>query len=267
MNRYAFTGLFLGVSLLKAQTAAAPAFEVASLRPHPVAGGIIIHVWTAGFQCAPRQGCGIHGNRFREVAVGLAELIIDAYKVKKFQIAGLPPWGDSGSDVYDLEAKLPGETPPTADQVRLMLQALLADRFQLKIHHETRQMSVYALVPDKKGIKLVPNKAPCLHVPEFDGHPARTRAKTDDPAPAWAFYAQALTISTHQPIVDETGLDGEGYCTPDGVDPLTALYFAMTDLGPSVFNAVEEKWGMRLESKKEPVDVIVVDKAERPSPN
>ena len=113
------------------------------------------------FQCPPEYHCGLTGNRFREVVVSLADLIMDAYKVRKYQIIGLPAWGDSGSDYYDLEAKVPGDATPTVDEARRMLQSLLADRFQLRIHHETRELPVYALVIGKKGIKLVPNQPAC----------------------------------------------------------------------------------------------------------
>src|SRR5579862_4223665 len=73
-----------------------PAFEVASVKPHPMGGGILRHPWSPTFQCVPGPHCGLAGNRFREESVGLAELIVDAWKVKTFQIAGLPAWGDTG---------------------------------------------------------------------------------------------------------------------------------------------------------------------------
>ena len=257
----------LSAGLSKAQAPTTPVFEVASLKRRPVPRGIIVKPWLPTFQCPPKSNCGILGTRFREEAVSLAELIVDAYKIKKFQIAGLPAWGDSGSDVYDLEARVTGETPPAVDEVRLMLQAFLADRFQLRIHHESRQLSVYSLVAAKNGAKLIPDKAPCLVVPGVGGNAPRTRPKTDDAPLPWPFYAEFLAGRARQPVIDETGLDrGGGYCTADGVDPLLALMFAMQD-GASVFTAVEEKWGMKLESKKAPVDVIVIDKVERPSEN
>src|SRR5579863_6816293 len=112
MNNLRFMAVAaLGVSLLRAQAGTSPVFEVASLRPHPgPARSIPMKPWLPTFQCPPGLNCGILGNRFREEAVTLAELIMDAYKVKKFQIAGLPTWGDSISDGYDLEAKVEGES-------------------------------------------------------------------------------------------------------------------------------------------------------------
>jgi uncharacterized protein (TIGR03435 family) len=277
MNRHSWTTrlgpalvVALSVVSLKAQPGSGPAFEVASLRPHPgPAGGILIKLWLPIFQCPPRHNCGILGNRFREEAVSLAELIMDAYKVKKFQIAGLPAWGDSQGNMYDLEAKVEGESPPTVDRVRLMLQAFLSDRFQLRIHHESRLVPVYALVPLKKGVKLIPNKdkALCPVIPGRKEALASLRKRDDSPLP-WSFSAEQVAVRAQQPVIDETGLDGDAaYCTDDGADPLLALLFEMSGDRASVFTAVEEKWGMKLESKKAPVDVVVIDKVERPSAN
>jgi uncharacterized protein (TIGR03435 family) len=256
----------LSVGLLKAQAEKSPVFEVASLRAHPT-GGIFLRPWLPTFQCPPGRNCGILGTRFREEAVSLAELIIDAYGVKKFQIAGLPAWGDSGRDVYDLEAKVAGEIPPTVDEVRLMLQAFLADRFQLKIHHESRLLPVYSLVAAKTGVKLIPNRAPCPVVPGVSNRNApTTQPKREESPLPWSFYAEQLSVRANAPVIDETGLDGGGYCTADGGDPLFAILFEMQS-GASVFTAAEEKWGMKLESKKASVDVVVIDKVERPTEN
>ncbi len=256
---------------VKAQPGTGAVFEVAALRPHPgPAGGILIKLWLPTFQCPPRRNCGILGNRFREEAVSLAELIVDAYKVKKFQIAGLPGWGDSQSNMYDLDAKVEGESPPTVEQVRLMLQAFLADRFRLRIHHQNRLLSVYALVPGKKGIKLIRNKdaASCPVIPGRKEAPKAPRRR-NDPALPWSFAAEQVAVRAQQPVVNETGLDGDAsYCTVDEEDPLLAIMFAMgSGDGASVFNAVEDKWGMKLESKKASVDVVVIDQVEKPSEN
>jgi uncharacterized protein (TIGR03435 family) len=258
----------LGSPPLRAQAQRGPIFEVASLRLHPPPPrGVVHRLWLPTFQCPPGWKCGILGDRFRELAVSLADLIMDAYKVKKYQIAGLPEWGDSGRDLYDLDAKIGGDDPPRVDEVRLMLQALLTDRFQLRVHHESRPLRVYSLVAAKNGVKLLPNKIPCLAVPGVrDGNAASTsRHRDDDPLP-WSFNAELLFTYAGRPIIDETGLDGSGYCAVDGVDPLLAVMVEMAD-GASLFTAVEEKWGMKLEPKTAPVDVLVIDKVERPSEN
>ncbi len=269
MNRTLLAAAFVAALSAPAQTPGGPVFEVASLRPHPgPAGGILTKPWLPTFQCPPRQNCGILGNRFREESVTLAELIMDAYKIKNFQIAGLPPWGDSQANMYDLDAKVEGDEPPTVDKVRLMLQAFLADRFQLRIHHESRLLPVYALVPSKKAVKLIPNKAPCLARP---GHKelSTTARQSDDPPLPWSFSVEQVAVRAQRPVIDETGLDADaGYCTADGESPLLAVLFEMYAGDPvSVFTAVEEKWGMKLESKKAPVDVVVIDRVEKPAEN
>ncbi len=148
------------VVLVKAQTEAPPTFEVASVRQDKRYSWVR-RPWSANVDCGPIAKCGLLGNRFNEEFASLDDLIMDAYKVKRFQIAGLPSWGDTGQDVYDVEAKVEGDHP-TLDQARRMLQTLLADRFQLKLHHEQRELPVYALVPGKNGSKLVPTEKPCM---------------------------------------------------------------------------------------------------------
>lgn len=127
-----------------------------------------------------------------------------------------------------------------------MLQTLLAERFHLRLHRETRLLPVYALVIEKNGSKLIADQKSC---PKVQG---RTRPIRTDP------------------VIDETGLTGVSYCTADGESPLVANLLA-TDAshgpGSSIYTAVEEKWGMKLEPKKAPMDVLVIDSVERPSAN
>jgi uncharacterized protein (TIGR03435 family) len=239
------------LGFLEAQVQSPLAFEVASLRPHAVSRGMR-KPWMPTFQCAPEVHCGLIGNRFREVSVSLADLIVDAYKVRNYQIIGLPSWGDSGQ-VYDLEAKVADDIKPTVDEARLMLQSFLADRFQLRIRHETRDLPVYALVTTNKGIKLIANQPPCgirtnervATVKQNNG-----AGTAPDSAPLyhypWAFYAQQLSTKTDRPVIDETGLDGVDYCTTEGQSPTLAI-MVETSEGASIFTAVEDKWGMRLD--------------------
>ncbi|HEX5431197.1 MAG TPA: TIGR03435 family protein, partial [Bryobacteraceae bacterium] len=113
----------------------------------------------------------------------------------------------------------------------------------------------------------VPNKAPCLVIPGVGKKNApSTPAKSDAPLLPWPFYPEQISIYADRPVIDETGLEGDGYCTADGADPFVAISFDMYS-GASVFTAVEEKWGMKLEPKKASVDVVVIDKVERPSEN
>ena len=98
---------------------------------------------------------------------------MDAYQVRRFQLVGLPDWGDSGKDVYDVAARFPEGRAPSLEIARRMLQTLLAERFQLKLHRETRELPVYALVAGKGGPKLKPAAA---------GQACDGDALADDPA-------------------------------------------------------------------------------------
>jgi len=280
----------LSADLLEAQSPTPVAFEVASLRPHPHSlpgGGMAPKVWMPTFQCPPDYRCGLVGKRFREVDVSLADLIVDAYKVKKFQIAGLPDWGDSERARFDLDAKVAdGATPAVAD-ARLMLQSFLAERFHLKIRHENRLLPVYALVVAKKGLKLIPNQI-CRAVKGGSSVKARggqLPPDADSPdkvaySTPWAFYAEQLAIFSGRPIIDETGLDGTNYCTAEGQNPTLAIAMELysgnvgtrgtaetPSTSPSIFTVVEDTWGIKLEPRKAEVDVIVIEKVERPSEN
>ncbi len=136
------------VVLLIAAVGQAQSFEVASIKLHP--GEVTISADPA-----------VRGPRVISTASTLLDMITNAYGVRYDQISGAPNW--AGSDHYHVDAKAPGHTPPTAAQARLMMQALLAERFQLKLHRETRQVPVYELVIDKNAPKLrggVPGEPP-----------------------------------------------------------------------------------------------------------
>ena len=163
-------GLLLAASpflagALQAQSQTPPAFEVASVKQDK-SHQWVRRPWSPNIDCGPVAKCGLFGNRFSDRVASLDDLIMDAYSVKRFQISGLPPWGDTGTDVYAVEATVGGEHP-TLNDARVMLRTLLADRFQLKIHRETRELPVYALVVARNGPKLAPsdNRAASLRRP------------------------------------------------------------------------------------------------------
>jgi uncharacterized protein (TIGR03435 family) len=197
----------------------------------------------------------------------LKDLIQQAYEVEDYQVAGGPAWVQT--DRYDVQAKAAAAASP--HEIRLMLQALLAERFQLKIHRETRTMTGYALIVDKGGAKL---PAPKTGLPPDTqgvieigggviwGHGASMRN-----------LARALRAELGVPVVDETKIVGnydfklqfeEGNRDleekPDG--PRVG---GMPAAG-SVFTALKEV-GLRLESGKLPIEVLVIDSAEKPSEN
>jgi uncharacterized protein (TIGR03435 family) len=290
--------LFVTFGTLHAQSAMPPAFEVASVK-QDTRHSFVRRPWSPNIDCGPIAKCGIIGDRFNDEFASLTDLIMDAYKVRRYQVLGLPDWGDTGHDVYDVEAKIGSSEAPTLDQARLMLQTLLTERFQLKIHHETRELPVYALVVTKNGPKLAPTDKVCAPPAPPGSASAGRGGKNSDDANAprrslsllesWVLIPERLAGRAGRPIVDKTGFDATAYCTLDGMDPFAVL---MREMGPggggggrngppraadaaedpgargvSLFTAIEEKWGLKLEPQKGPVDVLVIDHVERPSEN
>lgn len=228
-----------------------PKFEVASVKPaNPGSQGMIL------------SG---DPSRFTIHNVTIRFLISLAYNVKDFQISGGP--GLLDSERYDIEATY-GENRPTrsrlnfvtiqADpQVRLMLQALLSDRFHLAIRHETKDLPAYSLNVAKNGPKLKESTTPeDLQNMRVDlGQIKSNRMST-------AELAGMLSRVLGLPVVDKTGLTGYYDLllnwTPDQ---------SSADRGPSIFTAIQDSLGLRLVAGKEPVDVLVIDHVERPTKN
>jgi uncharacterized protein (TIGR03435 family) len=169
------------------------------------------------------------------------------------QIAG-PDWIRSKQFLYDVVAK--GRSGVLRQQLQAMMQALLAERFKLLTHREQREMSYYALVPVKNGPKIQPVK----DVPDgFRGTTYGGRINSILTMPGLAYLLSRF--ETERPIIDGTGLPGmyeiklewafRPLQNPDAVP------------GPSLFTAISEQLGLRLEARKGPVDVLVVDHAEK----
>jgi uncharacterized protein (TIGR03435 family) len=203
--------------------------------------------------------------------VSLQYLVREAYGVQDAKLwSGGPAWLDTQR--FDVSAKFdPSEAPqPTADQRNAALRALLADRFKLKIHRELKEFPVFNLVVAKDGPKFQPTK------PEMNGsdvvqgtcHVLRNRAgETQRQGCSMADLAGILRSSTGRTVLDKTGLassyDYELHWTPEDATPAQALTYS----GPSIFTAVQEQLGLKLEPSKAPLDVIVIDSAEMPSEN
>jgi uncharacterized protein (TIGR03435 family) len=203
-------------------------------------------------------------------------LILSAYKIEDFQLAGAPDWVDS--ERYDIDART--DTANAPNEIKgSMLQALLEDRFQLKLHGETKDAPVYFLTVAKSGLKLT--AGPCVtrdsNAPIVRG-PSQTTfcgffGVGDNFMRATSTTAQALSeeLSSilRRKVLDRTGFAGRFDVNlkwaPDGVAPGNPA-LASPDL-PSIFTALEEQLGLKLESGKAPIDVLVIDRIERPSEN
>jgi uncharacterized protein (TIGR03435 family) len=238
MMQRLFGLLFVAVGIVHAQAT----FEVASIKPH--AGTVT--AWGGSF----------HGPRLTETAITLFELIADAYDLRSDQISGGPSW--VRADRYDVDAKAEGDAALTKVQQQQMLQALLADRFQLKVHHETKEMPVYALVAVKNGSKLKENSADATGPNFVRGTTAGMHMEASHGT--MENLARQLSFSAGRPVMDKTGLTGFYAFTLDWTSATDS------DL-PSVFTAVQEQLGLRLESQKAPVEMLIIDQAERPSEN
>ncbi len=208
------------------------------------------------------------GDGYEAINTEPAQLIREAYDVQcADQLIGLPGWGYE--DSFDIEAKIDEESLPEyqkltdrqrKEQSEPMLRAMLADRFKLKVHEETRVLPVYALVVAKSGFKLKQSQAP---VALYGMVTNRGRIYIHG-GPIGARFIVGLSNFTGRVVVDKTGLTGwydiDLKWTPD--EDLAA-----GASGPTLFTALEEQLGLKLISDKAPVDVLVVDHIERPTEN
>ena len=195
----------------------------------------------------------------------LRGLIESAYDVRDFQIAGGPAW--LNTDRYDVLARSQaGEQANSRAEdmktTRLKLQALLADRFHLVVHRETRELQEYALVVEKSGSRLVAVPADTQPAARAGVQSACGRMTgTQAPISGLVLY---LSRELKRPVLDHTGLPGR-YNFELSWTPELAPCADATDNAPSIFTALLEQLGLRLDSIKGPVDTVVVDRAGRPS--
>jgi uncharacterized protein (TIGR03435 family) len=186
--------------------------------------------------------------------VPLRQLIEQAYRVKPFQLTG-PDWLSNVR--FDIVAKYPAGT--ANEQLTLMLQTLLAERFHLAIHRESREMSAYALMVAKNGPKLV-------EVAPNGTGTSNGRGRFQDRAISMAGLADQLARELGRPVVDKTGLtavyDLKLEWTPDD-QPQGDAAPSEPAQGPSIFTALQEQLGLKLQTQEAPVEIIVVDHVDR----
>jgi uncharacterized protein (TIGR03435 family) len=208
--------------------AQAPTFEAASIKPAAPGG---------------RGGrTNVSGDRYSYANTTLSNVLIRAYDLKAYRVDG-PSW--IFTNRYDIIAKAPDNT--TKDQIPFMLQALLIERFQLKLHRESREMQVYFLVTGKGAPKFQKSEG-ALSYDIADG----SRVLKNH---TMVQLADMLTFTVQRPVLDRTGLTG-AYNIP--------LEMSQEELGksdgsaPSIFTIVESI-GLKLESRKAPLEILVVD--------
>lgn len=267
-------------------TPAAPlSFEVASIKPnHSPEDRIAIRFMPGSFMA---NGATVK------------QLISNAYNVRDFQFSGGPSW--IGADKYDIDAKEPdgladelAKLPPDQrrEKMGLLIQSLLADRFGLKVTHATKELPVYALVVAKNGPKIqaskpgdtYPNgmKTPDGRVLGHGGMMGMEPGQLTGQGIPIQFLAQALAQRVGRTVLDQTGLKGNYDFSlkwtpeqggpgmmggPPGGGPAPDSAPPPDPSGPSIFTAVQEQLGLKLEPSKGPVEILIIDHIEKPSEN
>jgi bla regulator protein BlaR1 len=242
------------VAMLRAQSPLPlhPSFDVVSIKPHLGASGSI--------------ELSVSGNRLHAVNDSALMLISYAYDLPIEQIIGATGW--IGQDRYDIDARAASDAPMTQAQAREMLQAVLTERFHAMVHKDTQEMPVYALVVAKNGPKLTPSVAEARNMTMgiagavFTGAMQMTASKES--------MTQLASHFSHKNgvdriVIDKTGLVGD------------YDYKLAWDIGfgtsrsdssvPSIFEALQQQLGLKLDPQKAAVDVIVIDQLEKPSAN
>jgi uncharacterized protein (TIGR03435 family) len=270
-----------------------PSFEAVSIKPNVSGSG--------------SSGTSTNQGRLRATNVTLKMLIMNSYRVQDFQVIGGPDWIDTAR--FDVQAKAEdGAIPETRNQrddpnrigpLELMMQSMLADRFQLRLAHETRELPVYTLTIAKEGAKIKPvavdsNPAEPAGVSGADrgpagGAPAQgavgaggmstnvsgTKGEMNANTVPLSRFVQALSRQLRRPVIDQTNLK-EMYTihlewAPDtlatGGNRAGADAPIADPAGPSLFTAIQEQLGLKLNSAKGPVEVLVIRSVEKPSDN
>ncbi|MGA3236868.1 MAG: M56 and DUF3738 domain-containing protein [Bryobacteraceae bacterium] len=246
----------VGAPRIQAQSPAAavapPEFEVASVKPS--APG------TRGF-----IGAAPGGERFTATKATLKWLIMMAYDITDRQISGGPNWLDA--DTYDVYAK--AERPSSREQIYLMLQTLLADRFKLSLHRETRELPVYALVADKGVPKLKLHESPDSVQPLIKGY-AGGIAFQNVPLSRLAWF---LSTQADRTVLDQTGIKGSYDFNLEWTLDAPAKGHSLDSsserdpFSASILTAVREQLGLKVESQRGPVLFLSVEHVEKPSEN
>jgi uncharacterized protein (TIGR03435 family) len=283
MHKLRYLLLAAVASLSFAQSS--PQFEVASIKPADP------NERRMSIQIAP-------GGRFIANGVTVRFLIQQAYGIKDFQITGGPSW--MGTERYDVSAKPEGDANVTGEQLRPMIQALLADRFKLTLHKETKEMPIYALVVGKNGPKMqesefqdngsgpapgpgggpgpVKGGGPMMGGGGRGGMMRMGRGQLSATGVPMSTLANALSNQLGRNVVDKTGLTKNydykleftperGQEMPLGGGPGGDEAHPVESNGPSIFTAVQEQLGLKLEAQKGPVEILIIDRIEKATEN
>jgi uncharacterized protein (TIGR03435 family) len=235
--------------------ASLPAFDAASIKPNN-SGSV-------------SMSGSVGDNLYRMSNATPIYLIKYAFNMQDDQISSAPNWVDAKR--YDIEAKVGDKEyakwltisyEQRRNLMRQAMQSLLADRFKLKVTHETKQLPVYALVIAKGGPKMTESTDPPSPIPDCPRPCLSSNNSTMD-----GLAGSLGQILRDRVVLNETGLTGHYVLALHWVPQSQSPSDQPDDSGPSIFTALEEQLGLRIESTTGPVDTIVIDHIEEPSPN
>lgn len=245
-----------------------PAFDVISVKPDKSGGpNVSIRMTPDGF---------IASN------ITVHMLLTEGFGLNADQLSGEPGWAKS--DTFDVEAKVAGADVEALkkipfEQRRAMFQQVLTDRFQLKVHHESQQLPVYTLTLAKGGSKLKETTTVPKGPGGISGGPGRImmgRGSMKGDGMTLNFLVSILSRQLHRTVIDKTGLTGNydlelKWAPDEGMGGDAGAHGPAADdpsaSGPTIFTALQEQLGLKLESGKGPVDTVVIDHLEKPAEN
>jgi uncharacterized protein (TIGR03435 family) len=243
--RPAVMAILLPLAGALAQTAA-PSFDAASIKSSTAQPGTSSGITTKPGRISARN-------------VTLKRCVRGAFNIPEAQVVGGPPWVEEVR--FDIEAKAAG--PAGDGELMLMLRALLAERFQLQVHKEIRPLAGYALVVGKGGISAK------VSAPDAESRTVSTRGAMDATGCSMRQLAMKLSEAIHAPVADATGVEGPFdfglKWVPDDLQARTPATDAAS--GPSIFAALQEQLGLKLEPRKVPTEVLVIDRVQKPTAN
>ena len=225
----------------------AQTFEVASVKPANPSQSVV------DFVISP-------GGRLKITNLTLAEMVREAYEMKFFELSGGPGWVNS--ERFHVEAKAAGE--PSRREMMAMLRSLLEERFRLKVRRETREGNVYELVAAKGGPKLTASTADSSYLRLYRHTPPEL------PGVLYTIAAQKVTVArladdltgtVQRRVIDRTGITGEFDFKID------YAVEGHAEEGPSIFTALQEQVGLKLQAAKGSVETLIIESAERPAEN
>jgi uncharacterized protein (TIGR03435 family) len=255
--------LFHIATRISGQAADVPAFEVATIKP-----SADLMVWSGfnfpGSERPDRPGLATF---FEASHVTVKAMVAFAYDVRDFYVSGGPGW--AGGDRFDIVAK--ADPSATRPQIRVMMQTLLKERFNLALRHETRDATVYQLVVVKGGPKLTESSL------KGGGIRFLGRGNAEGLGSAMFGLAGYLQTLLGNVVLDKTGLTGnydfkltwvpdEAQAGKPGAQGVAAAN-GVEESGPSIFTALQEQLGLKLEASKGPVETLVIERVEKPFEN